>query len=107
LSGSEFTLFEDYRQLSKKLRNVSIQGAPSDKSMVQPERVVIFIREAGMRPVGVKHLEQSIQIVLPVAGPLVLVDRQKSALRQPTAPVFAGSQRGGLLRINVQGDVAY
>ena len=59
-----------------------------------------------MRPIGMKHLEQSIQIVLSITGPFVSAARQESALSQPGASVLARRQISGLLRIYVQGDIA-
>lgn len=38
---------------------------------VKPERAVVFIREARMRAVGVKHFEQPVDVILPVLRPLV------------------------------------
>ena len=43
---------------------------------------VALVRKAGVRSLGVQHLEQAVDVVLPVSGPLVSADRKEPDLRQ-------------------------
>lgn len=55
---------------------------------MQPERAVVLIRQSRMRSVGVQHLEQPIDVILPVGSPLVPALRQKTALGEERAAVL-------------------
>lgn len=65
------------------------QGPARDKSKVQSERAMVFVREAWVRAIDMQHLEQAVHIVLSIAGPFVPAARQEAALRQPGAAVLA------------------
>ena len=75
----------------------------SHKHDVQPESAVIFIRQARMGAIGMKHLEQPVDVVLSVLCPFVAVFGQKAKLRQPRAAILGGKLLR-LVRAPVEGN---
>ena len=68
---------------------------------MQPKCAVILIGEAGVRALGVKHLEQAVDVILAVLGPFVSVGRQKTDLAKQSSAVLRCWKLRNLLRANI------
>ena len=70
------------------------KGSGRHQRDVQTKRAMVLIREAGMRSIGVKHLEQAIDVVLAVRGPFVPVNGKETDRRlgEHRATVFGRRQ---------------
>ncbi len=72
---------------------------------MQAKGAVVFIREARVRTLRVEHLEEAVDVVLSVLGPLVAIHRQEADFCEQDAPVFRTWPLGCFLRSHVAGDV--
>ena len=74
---------------------------------VETKGAMIFVRQTGMRAIGMEHFEQTLDIVLAVAGPFLSLDRQKfdGAVGQHLPQVHAALKRVGFGRIDATGDI--
>ena len=64
------------------------EGPAGDESDMKTEGAVVFIRESWVRTLCVKHLEEAVDVVLAVLGPLAAIRGKEADFCEQGAPVF-------------------
>lgn len=66
---------------------------------------MVFVRQAWMRTFRMQHLEQAVDVVLPISRPFVAIEGEETDFGQQGAPVLGYGPTGRLLLPHIPGDV--